>query len=774
MRMVRLFPCVVVWLACLSAVAGETRTFTIREPFGLAWGPDRVRYTVQVPEGKGLPADVAVQDANGVLLPAQLSDLIELHEMPPKQGVLRSATLSFMATLKPNEAGQWTYLPDLGARKPPATDLRVSERDGAIELSNSKFGIRLVGGGKAFPAPVAADQVPAPIQAVRLANGKWTGRGWWQTDRPCLGYKATIAERGPVFARIRLDFLFANNTAYSATVELCAGQDMAVISEEFDLSKGKRYEMPELGGVRPGDTFQYVLPHFASAKAALMWDWWSQTHGKVPSPNAYCFSFYDGLEPDSCEWHGRMYHEAAKPGDGGLKLDKDGRVISLNAYLQWGEDESLTFAAYNSKSPKDALAIVALRPSQWLHPDIEPHPIKTLVQYTQTNNLWIERRAKPDLLLRAPTCLGKRVYGIGLVPRDVGGASVPREKADAGQGRPAHSEAMLRHVRLGRLELDRVKDWALDYDEPTKYPRLFVDAGDVERFRARVQKHLPGLQHIRWVSYLCKDDPKVGDALIAETLAGLEKFVRTFATEDYGHMMYAINSGVLAHAADVALAVPHIAPEQRAKMLRYLAAMAYNSLSPDYVPPREAGFAWGSANMMSQLRARGGLLAALLPNHPEGRLWRKHLTDWMTAYVESQVNPHGATLECPHYSGMVFELGIVPLLAMSRCGDKVDMSTAFARFREAAKVRMGTLLPWDLRGGFRSVGTLTSRPAPAALAPPPHTGSKFARTHMFGTQRPPPRGGDSPKCLHGRYLGLPSPLPAPRSGAHSGSTLLAS
>ncbi|MBM4032862.1 MAG: hypothetical protein FJ291_13890 [Planctomycetes bacterium] len=692
MRTVQFVAGVAGLLACCGAVAGEPRTFTIRESFGLAWGPDRVSYKVEFSKDGfdhlALVADSPEGWGNQVAF--QLSDVA----LWPETRAIRSATLSFMASLKANGVARWELRNMGGPLNPIVPDLTVRERDGVIELATSKFGIRLAGGAKTFPAPVAADQVPAPIQAVRLANGKWIGRGWWQTERPCLGYKATIVEKGPVFAKVALSYEFADKTSYKATIELSAGQDVAIISEEFDLSKGKRYEMPELGGVRPGDTFQYVMPSFASPKAAMMWDWWCQTHGRVPSPNAYCFSFYEGPEPDSCEWAGRMYHEAAKPGDGGLKCDKDGRVIGLNAWLQWGEDESLFFAAYNSKHPNDALAIIALRPSQWLHPDIEPHPIKTLVQYVQTNNLWIERRAKPDLFLRAPTCLGKRVYGIGVVPRV--------ETQDEKGNKKTTSEAMLRHVRLGRLELDRVKDWVLDYDEPSKYPRLFVDAGDVERFRARVQKHIPDLQHIRWVSYLSKDDPKIGDQLIAETLSGLERFVHTFATEDYGHMMYAINAGVLAHAADVALAVPHLAPEQRAKMLRYLAAMTYNGLSPDYVPPREAGFAWGSANMMSQVRARGALTASLLPSHPEGKKWRSYLTDWMTAYVESQANPHGATLECPHYSGMVFEFGVVPLLAMSRCGDKIDTSAVMARFAKAARARMGTLLPWDLRGGFRS------------------------------------------------------------------------
>ena len=404
-------------LFALSGFAAETRTFTIREPFGLAWGPDRVSYAVEFPEGKvTVVGATVVLDASRNLQAAQFSD----SALWPDGKTIRQATLSFMAALKPDEAGRWIWGTETAVGQYPLTDLRVTEREGAIELVTDKVGIRLLGGSKTFPAPTAADQVPAPIQAVRLSDGKWAGKGWWKTELPCVGYRTKVVERGPVFARVLLEYDFAGGEekgagedrlkaglrTYKARVELSAGQDVAIITEEFDLSRGKRYEMPELTGVKAGDLFEYVLPQFASKKAAMMWDWWSQTHGRVPSPNAYCFSLYGGLEPDSCEWSGRMYHEAAKPGDGGLAYGKDGRVISLNAYFQWGEDESYYFAAYNSKKPETALALIALRPGQWIHPDVNPHPVKTLVQYTQTNNLWIERRTAPDLFLRAPVGLG--------------------------------------------------------------------------------------------------------------------------------------------------------------------------------------------------------------------------------------------------------------------------------------------------------------------------------------------------------------------------------
>lgn len=681
---------IVVFAACcVIEQAAAARTFTIREPFGLAWGPDRVSYRVEFPKGAAVPDGLSLRDRRGNPVAVQLSDTI----LWPDKKTVRSAVLSFMATLEPDEVGQWTLVHGVVPVAPPRSDLVVVESADAIELSTSKVAIRLPSGAKTFETPVPAGQLPAPILGVRI-GGQWVGRGWWQTERPCVGYSAKLQAKGPVFARVALQYEFVDKTFYKATIELAAGQDVAVVSEEFNLSEGQRYEMPELGGVRPGDTFQYVLPRFASKEQAMMWDWWCQTHGRVPSPNAYYFSFYAGLQPDSCEWAGRMYHEAAKPGDGGLAYAKDSRVISLNAYLQWGEDESLYFGAYNSKNPGDELAIIALRPSQWLHPDINPHPIKTLVQYVQTNNLWIERRTAPDLYLRAPVCLGKRVYGIGVLERKE--QTLPDGKKAIG------SEIMLRHVRLGRLELDTVKDWVLDYTETSKYPRLFVEEGDRAHMAARVKKNLSDHQHLTWVRYYCTGDPKLGAKVIEEAMDGLRAFVHQFATSDYGHMMYAINTGMLAHQAEAALSVPEITPAQRATILRFIAANLYNSLLPDYVPPREAGFAWGSANMMSQLRARAALMAALLPNHPEGRKWRSYLTEWLTLYAQSQINPHGATLECPHYSGMVFEEGIIPLLAMSRCGGKVDMSRAYERYRAAGRVRIGTLLPWDLRGGFRS------------------------------------------------------------------------
>ena len=390
-----------------SAVAAE-RSFTIEEPFGVNWGPDRVSYVVEFEKGKAVPDGIGLKDGQGRPVAVQLSDV----ELWPDQ-TLRRATLSLMVTLNPNEKAAWSLIAGAARVDQLRSDLAVRQTPVFIELSNSSTGIRLVAGKRTFQRPVAAEQVPAPIQGVRLPGGRWIGKGWWQTDVKCTGYCAEVVEAGPVFARATIRYDFEGDRSYAATVELSAGQDLAVVTEEFNLSQRQRYRMSGIDGMKPNEKYAYVYPKFDPPQKALIWDWWGQTHAVLPTPNAYFFDFHEGLLPDSAEFHGRSQYDNLKAGDGGLTYDKDGRFAYLNAYLQWGDEETLYLGLYNSKDPASMLAVAALRPSRWLHPDIDPHPNTILQQYTQTACLTFERRTSREVWMRAPVCLGRRVYGIG-------------------------------------------------------------------------------------------------------------------------------------------------------------------------------------------------------------------------------------------------------------------------------------------------------------------------------------------------------------------------
>ena len=365
----------------------------------------------RVPQGAVTPSGVQLADDAGRPVAVQLSEV----EWWPGEKSVRKAAVSFMVTLAPNEERHWTLTAGRNPVKPVATDLKatIDYRSGAIEIETARTGIRLAGGTKTFAEPVDPKGLPAPIQAVRLHDGPWIGKGWWQTDVKCTGYSARIAEQGPVFVRSKLRYEFEGGRFYAATVELTSGQDLAVVSEEYNLSEGKRYPMSGVSGMKPDVRYAYVYPKFASPDRALIWDWWGQTNAKLPIANAYVFSFGEGLRPDSADFRGYNKYRSLAAGDGGLKYDADGRFAYVNAFPQWGDEETPYLGFYNSKTPSRQLAVVALRPSGWLHPDVDPHPDATLQQYTQTTCLTFERRRSGEVFFRAAVDLGKRVYGIG-------------------------------------------------------------------------------------------------------------------------------------------------------------------------------------------------------------------------------------------------------------------------------------------------------------------------------------------------------------------------
>ena len=316
------------------------------------------------------PAGVALADKAGNPVAVQLSDITHWPD-----DTVKSATVSFMATLQPDEQGQWVLSGGQPRVQQPATDLQVVVNPQTIELTTAKTGIRLAGGEANFAGGASAEKLPAPIQGLRLSTGQWIGKGWWQADRACLGYSARVMLNGPVFARVALKYLFADATSYEATVELSAGQDLAVVSEEFNMSQGKATRCPSSRGASPGTNSNSCCRTLPRRIAACCGIWWGSTHARVPSPNCYNFSFYQGLMPDRCEWYGRMWHVLPNEQgthDTAIPYDKDSRLISINAFLQWSDDESLYFGAYNAQGGADEVAIVGLRPGQWVNPDLSP------------------------------------------------------------------------------------------------------------------------------------------------------------------------------------------------------------------------------------------------------------------------------------------------------------------------------------------------------------------------------------------------------------------
>jgi hypothetical protein len=125
---------------------------------------------------------------------------------------------------------------------------------------------------------------------------------------------------------------------------------------------------------------------------------------------------------------------------------------------------------------------------------------------------------------------------------------------------------MLRHVRLGRLELNAVKDWVLAYDEPSKYPRLYVPPGDRARYESR--KTRKPLAEARQELVTRQQPTEAEKKAVDEAIAKLRHLVLHFAQINKGHMDFGIAEGLLADAAEDALASPACTPEQARQIRR--------------------------------------------------------------------------------------------------------------------------------------------------------------------------------------------------------------
>ncbi|MBM4036427.1 MAG: hypothetical protein FJ291_32225, partial [Planctomycetes bacterium] len=688
------------WLVALGAagLGAEVRTLEIREFLGHTWTNELDGCRLEFKPGQCWPKGIRLLDEAGKALPIQITDL-KTHP----DGSLATGTLWFLVDKLPAR-GKRSYTFEGGRRgdKPARyrPDLTLDLRKDSCEITTSKVGVRLLAGSKRFEPPLPAAQAPAPLQAIRLRSGTWIGRGRWDTELACTGYEGRLVAEGPVFAEaiVRLDF--AGGKHYTATYRVVAGQEVVLIEEEFDL----------------GDPKRFVLPDY-DERYRLMWDWWGGTHGRAPSPNNLIFSLYDakGFAPDTARWHGHhaTIPEKGNPGPHGgtaeYKLDfSRGRLdIVLNSWLQWGDDESVFYTAWNKANPTDALAVVAIRPSRWIHPDLVPHTPGFIKQHTQTNNIgvWVDKA--PDLFLRAPVNRGKRAYLIAALDA----------KADVATTLGQFDTTAQLLVKYGQRPLDKVKDWVLGWEEKTKRPLLFVKPGDLAALRRRMESQpdqFKQMQHQAVYRYIATGDEKEAQKAFDEVMNTL-RTMRTVTLEglapfhpSHNHMGWGWTMQLAGATLDVVLGSPSLTAEQRAEARALMAYVQYCAWDKDFFPGREEGFAWGSANQGSIMMAGRALWARLLADHPMAKQWATEGTKFAIWDLERYLHPtSGAAMECPAYAGAAISSDLTVLLATQ---DVVDIAPILPRLRALCEWRAVTMPPPDPRFGMRTLLTLGDSP----------------------------------------------------------------
>ncbi len=698
MSRTRILTLAILAFAFSSLASASTVTFSYREALKRDWVHEVLNFQVKVPKLDLNLDTMYVTDEQGQVVPSQVAApefQAELPEIP--------VTVTVLASFGPWEQRTWTlHCGEETRLESRATDLKVAQETDAYVLSNSLIAVRAGRGEKRFPTAVAAEEVPAPIQAVRGPSGKWLGRGWLESTQKITGYSLALTHDGPLYKRVKAEYWFEQGR-YTCYVTLRTGEDVVHVREEFDL----------------GD----------------------------PSPDRndnFCFSLYAGLQPDTVRWYGRYYDQEFNPTGAVIDYDnmqeavfpvdygKAQRLLRLHGLFAWWPQAAQEFGAYRAADPQgDLVAFFPERPGHWRNPTV----------------LFLESTKGPDLVVKAPirqptsewTVDGidyLSPYGTGTTYPGVVRSQGVREwgmlVTRADQAIPANDDFTQSGIRkawtkYGQNPLDKIKDWTLEWPDPgaEAYPRGAITRADLPALRERAArvpelKALVGSAQHQPFTYLVTQDEAIGDKLVRFEAGGDTNWMGILPKLRYSAACYLDNEGDMGihtfmhhgngHIAgssplfDVAMSVPEMTPEERREARALYAFCMYKLSDPDWLA-YGAGFHLGNPNMPTMSLSLIGAGASLIPGHPMAYSWMLRSVGSTLNMLRDYTAPGGAWRECPHYQMDASMSGVLQSAQLFKNAGFMDLyQNPFLKSTMLYHAQIIT--PVDPRFGIRMMPTL--------------------------------------------------------------------
>ena len=494
-------------------------------------------------------------------------------------------------------------------------------------------------GKKVFDKPIPLTEAPAPLQAVRSASGLWMGSGRLAGDVGVKSATTTLVANGPVFAEVRSDYELTAGR-YTITIRVVAGQDVVLVSDEFDTTDQAKHnawlEFSFNEGLNP--TRVGAIAHW----------------GTVPQ-NRKDLKSLD-----------RFSHEMTLV-DYELEFNSDRRELSVMGYVPWWPD-SVNSVTLHGPDVVDTLSFFPRRIGQWRNPMGSYLQVRKSGKVFLQLPLYIDQEWTRDGIdLTSPYNSGilEESWPKSACRRKWAFSFSTKDKVFQGEGRSSLAKDI---ARYGTLPLNKIKDWTLEWDSAgVTYPRLYTTAEQLPALRKRVfanpewTKDL-GQYHNRPQSYLLTGDPNIGDELLHDktegawfntwgALPGLRLYVSMlFDGWSYvGH--YAPNQArpmMEFIRFDAAMAVAEATDAEREEM-RHLAAFVANVVNDQDWHPTKAGWHLGNVNMPPRQEYHHAIAAAVLPNHPKAAEWARRGQAEVKRNLYSMVRPSGAWRECPHY-----------------------------------------------------------------------------------------------------------------------------
>ena len=592
------------WAGAAWAASPGTQTITVREQLNQTYERELVVFPFSAQDGVCVAESLQLTGPQGPLA----AQLTEIETWPGQGKYVKSARLGFVvAELQPLASATYTLTYGDKRIAAAATDLQIKPAKDSIELTTGQVGVRLLLGKTQFPVPVPAQDVPGPLVGMRLGSGAWAGGSALTGDGKVASWAAEVTAAGPLFARVRITYAFADGNTVTLTAMVLAGDsavrwDMTVRDDRPEL--GVEFRLPPVSGVKQAVTLQGYGQWSRADRTAPL------TPGTQPftwlSPNTSIANAF----PD-CSW--------------AVKLAAEGRAelrLTARDPAAWADVVApLTYGG----CPTWNLGMI---PQSW--------------ENWKRKRLPLTYAADGTVTLRATLAPGARRWSVS-------------------------SGAPLVGDKLDRVK-DMVLDWPADPQRV--HPRLFVDQAELRDVWQRAATDAKLMQTISRnedaagiLRVLMKP---AGQRTQAEIDAAL-KPVRDFLARlgDFDVMRSAIRTAAMYDAAvDSGL----LAPEERAVFRAQMAYLAYQLADPQ-TWDMERGYHSGNPNMSCSYTLSLGVLAAALRDHPMAKIWARRATQWQEKWLADEVGLHGEWLpEGSHYGYVSLEPIVAYAIAAQRAG----------------------------------------------------------------------------------------------------------
>ena len=624
------------WMA--SPALGGRQTFVLRDHLNVAWKRELVSFPFAAAKGECHPDSLTLKGPTGAV-PVQLS---RTTFWPGEERFVKSAKVWFIVDLAPLETREYTldYGPKPLAGKALKTDLEIKKQGkGLVELSTSRFGIKLLVGRRTYSPAKSPEKAPGPIESMRLANGTWFGGSHLYGKTKIERYWARLTAEGPVYAEVTCRYVYADGNAFTLVAQVAAG-DSAVWC---DLNVEKD---------RPTDGCRIIL---------------SKGLPPLVHPFRYEFDNFTRRTPGA-----RVGVIAQR------RLDEYRKelVTTLTPWNDWWNSFSQTNVRFKIEKCDTELQIISRDAGAWVVP-AKPG----------TMRIWSAWHHKKMAVKRSED--GEVYLDVNLAAGPAGGV----RKWSLGEGQaPAHAGMDMIGRMQGRLQvprrdrsavgrrLDVVKDYVLDWPRKpgATHPRLFFTQ---EELIAHRKHNKPDPRYVKWGKRLAGSAIGIepshtdSDAVLAFLATGdldmarkgkfLERLKRRLSLLGEFDVM---RSTVTVAAFYDAIVDSGLASEAEKSLLRAQMVYLGYHLADPFIWSAERGYRSYNPNMSVSYILSLGMIACLFPDHPKAKEWVQPAINRMRIWMARDVGPKGTWPESTHYAHVSTSVLLSFAVAAKRAG----------------------------------------------------------------------------------------------------------